>query len=136
MAEPIQHRLVVPFEKKDICKAAGARWDPDRKCWYTEQMNEELNAFRPCRLYVPYEEKDDVKSQGAIWSSEEQAWVVPSYRKTEFQKWVKNPRKYLEVPYEESKLVKAQGARWDPQKRLWYMDTKVPSVLQKYIKKI
>ncbi|WP_415678782.1 DUF5710 domain-containing protein [Tsukamurella hominis] len=26
--------LDVPFEEKDHAKAAGARWDPEQRCWY------------------------------------------------------------------------------------------------------
>ncbi|MCK7505121.1 MAG: DUF5710 domain-containing protein [Desulfobacterales bacterium] len=26
--------LKVPFARKDAAKAAGARWDPDRRSWY------------------------------------------------------------------------------------------------------
>lgn len=28
------HRLAVPFSERDRAKAAGARWDGERRCWY------------------------------------------------------------------------------------------------------
>ena len=36
--------LKIPYEDKDEAKAAGARWDPDKKCWYA-LSNMDKNKF-------------------------------------------------------------------------------------------
>lgn len=41
--------LQVPIEEKDKAKAYGARWDPDKKCWYafSEDYRGELTNWKP-----------------------------------------------------------------------------------------
>ena len=36
--------LVTPFAEKDQVKALGARWDPTRKCWYIQDV-QDLSPF-------------------------------------------------------------------------------------------
>lgn len=48
--------LKVPFEEKDEAKALGASWDPARKVWYTQDI-EDLQPFlrwMPERLTLPH----------------------------------------------------------------------------------
>lgn len=37
--------LAVPFTKKDNAKSLGARWDPEKKLWYSLEDNENLEVL-------------------------------------------------------------------------------------------
>ena len=41
--------LEVPYDEKDLAKAAGARWDPHQRCWYAPRPTDQLHrwAARP-----------------------------------------------------------------------------------------
>ena len=70
----------VPFDKKDIVKRKGAKWDIENKKQFVEKTNKELITKYPLRtkyyIDVGYDEKDEAKSQGAKWNNEFKMWYT------------------------------------------------------------
>ena len=84
--------LEVPYHEKDLAKAEGARFDPDRIRWY-EPGGTDVRKLRPWikrRVYLvsSYEDKDIVRELGARWDRVERAWFITSdVDPTPFARW-------------------------------------------------
>jgi len=37
--------LNVPFDEKDVAKSHGAKWDPEKKKWWVQEMKPELEKY-------------------------------------------------------------------------------------------
>ncbi len=93
--------LDVPFAEKNQAKAAGARWDPERKAWYAP-------------------EGADVAALSK-WSPDQKAAAkAPQARQEEKTMGDRTDRIYLAVPYAEKDAAKALGAKWDRRRKSWY----------------
>ena len=70
----------VPFDKKDIVKREGAKWDTEHKKWFVEKTNTELIKMYPLRtkyyIDVKYDENDEAKRQGAKWDTVAKMWYT------------------------------------------------------------
>ena len=66
-----------PFNDKGDAKAMGARWDGDKKLWYTQGLNlKPFIAKWPVYLDCPFSQKDQAKAKGAKFDSERKLWYV------------------------------------------------------------
>jgi hypothetical protein len=110
----------VRFEEKDRAKAAGAKWNPDKKQWYypSTEIPESLNEFvgykeTPMKersyLYVPYDDHVYAKSKGAKWDQVRRQWYYP---KKEIPEGLKG---YVEEPRKEKASTSAQQHREMPE---------------------
>ncbi|WP_142850701.1 DUF5710 domain-containing protein [Telmatospirillum sp. J64-1] len=87
--------LTVPFEEKDLAKAAGAKWDKDQKAWFVP-AGTDLEPFKQ--------------------------WLqVPDQAPAEEQQMPNTPSVYLDVPFAEKEQAKGMGAKWDPKVKAWYV---------------
>ena len=75
--------LRVPFEKKDAVKAAGAKWDADRKSWFWPggEMPEKLRGFAPGATGSQQVTRRTMPTRGrineddpSVWGSELLGW--------------------------------------------------------------
>ena len=92
--------LDVPYNEKEEAKDYGARWDPDKKAWFTTAtndpiMNEKLQRWLPKpRIYLTcdFYSKDAVKLLGGRWDARERKWYVTEEMDLEpFADWVEHP---------------------------------------------
>ena len=93
----------VSYADKDDAKQHGARYDMDRKQWYTMESNKSFKYLidkynQPIKkglkiyLSVPFDGKDDAKEHGAWYDADNKAWFT----------WENNPKKdYLIENYGE-----------------------------------
>lgn len=81
--------LQVPFEKKDIVKEKGAKFDGEKKKWYLTADLDPLSFRRYWGfLECPYKDKDLAKSKGAKFDRLLKKWYVPSTRDfDDFSEW-------------------------------------------------
>jgi hypothetical protein len=85
--------LEVPHHEKDLAKAEGARFDPDRIRWYAPGGTD-IRKLRPWikrRVYLisSYDEKDIIRDLGARWDRVEKAWFITSdMDSTPFARWL------------------------------------------------
>lgn len=86
-------RFDCTYAERDLAKAAGFRWDADRRMWVTRDKSVAEAGRRAC-------------AEGALR-------LDPSLRR-EGEKWI-----YRSLP-EDRELAKAAGFRFAPDKRLWY----------------
>lgn len=78
--------LNVPFSMKDDAKMLGAKFDNEKKKWYSLFNNifkDELilkyginETHKRHNLYVPFEYKDDVKRLGAKYDTSMKQWYI------------------------------------------------------------
>lgn len=89
--------LEVPFSEKEAAKAAGAKWDGQKKSWYAPEGSDltQLEKWMPT---------ESVNTQQTPAVKEEQQ------------------RTYLVVPYSEREAAKSAGAKWDKAQKCWYAD--------------
>ena len=101
-ASDIATYLSVPFNENKEASQLGARFDPQKKCWYVP-TGKDLGLFsrwmsgtkavksvKKLYLSVPYDDKDKAKKLGAIWDPDKKKWYVMSNSNTEpFKQWLK-----------------------------------------------
>ena len=86
--------LEVEYQEKDQCKAAGGRWDAERRQWYAP-MGADLTKLRPwvkrrIHLNCAFQEKEAAKSRGARWDAMAGKWYItePGMDRTQFAEWL------------------------------------------------
>lgn len=60
--------LNVPYAEKDHAKEHGAKWDPKKKKWWTEEMTSELERFQ---IFIPPHEYEQQHKRGSERETEE-----------------------------------------------------------------
>lgn len=124
--------LWVPFEKANVARALGAKWDPARKMNYIDgenssRANDLLSRFgKIVYIDVPYEEKDRAKEAGAKWDSIEKSWYMEEGSTLEFKE--RSEKIYIECDYKDRGLAKSYGAKWDSGAKLWYLYEESPEL--------
>lgn len=134
-AEPERIYLMVPFAAKDQAKSAGARWDKDRKAWFTHagRDNAALASWMPMReepapapsavrepgakvatvpqvLEVPFADKNDAKALGARWDNAARAWYVPAgVNLAPFEAWLPGKQKAADPVAEFGEALRRAG---------------------------
>lgn len=84
----------VSFHNKDEAKQYGAKWDINKKFWYIEEDNKNI------------EKLNELMKKGS---------VIPSENKKSDEK-----KHYIKVSYAKKGEAKAFGAKWDPVVKSWY----------------
>lgn len=68
--------LIISYDKRDIAKRYGAKFDSEKKRWYV--MNNIAEILKPYKLVylnnASYEQKDKVKELGAKWDNDARLW--------------------------------------------------------------
>ena len=100
--------LEVPYEEKDHARALGARWDPDRRLWYsTGELIEALQRWLPkTRIYMDceFESRNVVKQLGGRWDPDKRKWyIVDGTDLEKFQEWLQYPL-VKEAPYQNTQV--------------------------------
>ena len=85
--------LCCPYSSKDNCKTLGARFDNEKKIWYTNSDNPNISTlqelYTPIKCVCPFDDREQIKKLGATWDKFNKWWNVPSYRKKEINPdWV------------------------------------------------
>ena len=104
--------LVVPWQDRQMVRAAGAKFDPAAKAWYvpetlSDAQKEKLAQWRP-KAY-----KDRLKMM-----AQETAVKAKKSKMSE--------RIILQVPFTQRKQVKASGAQYDPDNKQWFVSIRGP----------
>ncbi len=77
--------IIVEYDRKDLAKQYGAKWDKIKKLWYiTNEINTEiLDHFQlfdeRIYLHVNYEDKNKVKNLNGSWDSDKKLWYVSKF---------------------------------------------------------
>lgn len=86
--------LEVPYEEKDTAKAAGARWDSEKRQWYVlpgvdrKDLRRYMNKNR-IPLTCGYEERMAVKEAGGRWDAHAGRWYILDDQETApFSQWL------------------------------------------------
>ena len=125
--------LTVPFAEKDRVKALGARWDADRKAWFTlagrdngllqqwvDAPTKDAPAPVPAAraeegrqvLEVPFSDKENAKALGARWDTAARAWYVPAgVDRTPFAAWLPEKAKAADPVAEFADTLRRAGLR-------------------------
>ena len=97
--------LEVPYGEKDVAKAYGAKWDPQRRKWFADSEFDlpALSKWQPCK----FGSVEAVHTNPVAWDNASSS----------------SSRTYLEVPYKHKDAAKALGAKWDPGNKKWFADS-------------
>ena len=70
--------VVTPYDKKDLIKEKGGRFDFERKLWYfKDKLPSEFEKYEMMYIDIPYKRKDEMKEtyKSLRWDSNEKTWL-------------------------------------------------------------
>jgi len=138
--------LAVPFEERELARAAGAVYDRDAAVWFApsgadlEPMRRWSALQVPVEFEVPFEDSALAKGiPGVRWDREKAKHVAkPGTSLAALEKLLdgydapgrdRMGRHILDVPYADKEKAKAAGARWDPELRAYVGPRDMPREL-------
>jgi len=69
--------VVTPYEKKDLIKEKGGRFDGERRLWYfLNKLPSEFKQYEMTYIDIPYDRKDELKEshKSLRWDCNAKTW--------------------------------------------------------------
>jgi antirestriction protein ArdC/phage/plasmid primase-like uncharacterized protein len=104
--------LLVDYSQRAQAKAAGARWDKDRRTWFAP-VGADLSKMQQ---WLPKAKAP--KQEGKVQEKAQEKVQVKGQEKAQGEVFAE--RTDLAVPYKEKGQAKKFGARWDRKKQTWF----------------